>query len=195
MPKASAQDVAASEPRTGTRDALLGAAATAIAESGWGNVTTRQVAALAGVNPGLVHYHFGSMDVLRREAALHVLATTVEGPALALLDPGPLAAGVTTSLAKLAEIEPRSEAALVLYEAMLAGTRDPELGALLNTVLEEFKAQLALRIGEAGGRHPVAGAALLAAALDGLVLHRAVNPDLDPTTVAPCLVAALGLED
>jgi AcrR family transcriptional regulator len=43
---------------------LLDAAAGLMAEEGYGAVTSRRVAARAGVNPALVHYYFGTMDGL-----------------------------------------------------------------------------------------------------------------------------------
>lgn len=200
MPKANAQDAEPDPPATGastggTREALLDAAATAIARSGWGAITTRQVAGLAGVNQGLVHYHFGSMDDLRRQAALHALAGAVEAPTLAVLQPGPVADRLEACLAAVGDIDPRSDQAVVLYEAMLASTRDDDLGALLAGFLAEFKALLALRLADDGARHPTEAAALVAAALDGLLLHRIVDPDLDPTTLAGPLLASLDLED
>ncbi|MEZ5203492.1 MAG: hypothetical protein R2701_03655 [Acidimicrobiales bacterium] len=93
MPKASAQTSPRASRARAPGTALLGAAATAIAESGWGNVTAAEVAALAGVNRAWSTTTSGRWTSCGFEAALHVLATTVEGPALALLDPGPLAAG------------------------------------------------------------------------------------------------------
>ena len=62
-----------------TRARLLSAAASLIAERGWSAVTTRAVAERAGVNQALVHYHFGSIDNLRREAVMARLTPAIEG--------------------------------------------------------------------------------------------------------------------
>ena len=43
-------------------DALLDAAERLLVEQGYGAITTRKLAEQAGINPGLVHYHFGSME-------------------------------------------------------------------------------------------------------------------------------------
>jgi AcrR family transcriptional regulator len=43
---------------------LLDAAERLLAEVGYASITTRSVAAAAGLNHGLVHYYFGSMDEL-----------------------------------------------------------------------------------------------------------------------------------
>ena len=53
-----------------TRDKLLDAAATALAEDGVAGVSARTVAARAGVNQALVFYHFGSVSGLL-DAAVH----------------------------------------------------------------------------------------------------------------------------
>jgi len=46
------------------RDALLDAAERLMLEEGYAAVTTRRVSNEAGVNAGLVHYYFGTMDEL-----------------------------------------------------------------------------------------------------------------------------------
>lgn len=53
-----------SSPHGATAQALLDAAERLLVEVGHGGVTTRRVAAEAGVNQGLVHYYFGSIDEL-----------------------------------------------------------------------------------------------------------------------------------
>jgi AcrR family transcriptional regulator len=165
----------------------------AIARDGWGAVTTRQVAALAGVNPALVHYHFGSMDALRREAALTALTEEVSGPTSALLQEDSLADGLVACLAAVGAIDPRAPRSVVLYEAILAAARDDDLRAMLSDALDLFRSLLVERIRCAGGATPEASAAAVAAALDGAVLHRLVSPDLDVSALADPLIAALAL--
>jgi AcrR family transcriptional regulator len=50
--------------REEVRSALLDAAERLLIETGYASLTTRKVAAEAGVNHGLVHYYFGSMEEL-----------------------------------------------------------------------------------------------------------------------------------
>jgi TetR/AcrR family transcriptional regulator len=59
-------DVAAkvSTARASAEDALLEAAERVLLDSGYAGVTTRRLAEEAGVNHGLVHYYFGSMENL-----------------------------------------------------------------------------------------------------------------------------------
>src|SRR5690606_18392304 len=55
------------------RARLVEAAAGLIGERGWAGVSTRTVAERAGVAPGLVHYHYSSVQALLGEAALQVV--------------------------------------------------------------------------------------------------------------------------
>lgn len=51
-------------PRSATAEAFLDAAERLLIEAGHTGITTRRLAAEAGANQGLVHYHFGSIDEL-----------------------------------------------------------------------------------------------------------------------------------
>lgn len=59
----------ATPARIEATDALLGAAEELLVEIGYAAITTRKVAERAGVNHGLVHYYFGSME----DMLLHVV--------------------------------------------------------------------------------------------------------------------------
>ena len=54
----------ATAARTDATDALLGAAEQMLVEVGYAGITTRNLAERAGVNHGLVHYYYGSMEDL-----------------------------------------------------------------------------------------------------------------------------------
>ncbi len=56
--------MALASPRAQAETALLDAAERLLIESGYPGITTRRLAAEAGVNHGLVHYYFGSMENL-----------------------------------------------------------------------------------------------------------------------------------
>lgn len=66
----------------------------------------------------------------------------------------------------------------LLAETMLAAQRDPELARLTAGLLADFRSVLAERLGETDVA--ATDAMLLAATLDGLILHRVLDPDLDP---------------
>ena len=53
-----------SKPRAAAEEALLDAAERLLVEVGYAGITTRRLAEEAGVNHGLVHYYFGSIENL-----------------------------------------------------------------------------------------------------------------------------------
>ena len=71
-----------------TRDALLGAARELFAESGYEGVSVRRIAEAAGVNPAMIHYHFGNKRELYREMLQGAVGSLLEGMQRALLSSG-----------------------------------------------------------------------------------------------------------
>src|SRR5262245_36084658 len=57
-----------------TRERIVAAALEAFAERGFDGARTRDIAARAGVNQGLITYHFASKDALWKAAADHIFA-------------------------------------------------------------------------------------------------------------------------
>ncbi len=69
-------------PRESSRDALVRAATTLFAERGPARVSTREIAAAARVNNGLIHRHFTTKDTLLREVLVRLagdIAAAEEG--------------------------------------------------------------------------------------------------------------------
>ncbi|PRX49461.1 TetR family transcriptional regulator [Prauserella shujinwangii] len=169
------------------RGRLLAAAAELIPEAGWQAVSTRSVAQRAGVTPGLVHYHFGSVRRLLAEAALGVAGRSLDEVA-AMLPEAPDARTLVARLVGAIDVYTGSDpASRLLLEASLAADRDPELRAGLGELMNRFRDALAGRLGELGVPGAGATAAVLVAALDGIVLHRALGPAPDPHAVAAVL--------
>ncbi len=69
---------AATSRRDTATSALLDAAERLLIETGYAGLTTRGVAAEAGVNHGLVHYYFGSMEELLLQVLERFTARLVE---------------------------------------------------------------------------------------------------------------------
>lgn len=166
---------------------LLGSAAELIAERGWMGVSTRILAERAGVAPGLVHYHFPSLQALLRDAALGMvseLLSTVES----LFENAPtLDAGVHMMLGSLDAYTGNDPTSLLFTETYLAATRDETLRTDLSILIAEFRRQLTQWLIERGASNPRNTAAVLAAAIDGVMLHRSLDPDLTSSIVAPVL--------
>jgi AcrR family transcriptional regulator len=166
-----------------TREQLLDAAAGLVGEVGWGAVTTRLVAERAGVNAALVHYHFSSVQELLSTAALQFAAKVLEesAEALSLADP---ADGIERMLEELARYTGTDPESLLLAEAFLAAHRLPALRAGLSSLVAEFRKRVADWLRAADVRDAEAVALLLGAAIDGLVLHRALDESVDFRVVA-----------
>ena len=84
----TAQSVKADDPVN--RKALLDAAERLMVEEGYAAVTTRRVAARAGLKPQLVHYYFESMDHLLLDLVRRSIAHGRETLARVLASPKPL---------------------------------------------------------------------------------------------------------
>ena len=174
-----------------TRERLLEAAGQLIVELGWGDVTTRAVAERAGVNAGVVHYHFGSVPALLREAAIHATARMIASPMAQLLGAEDPVAGVRTAMGQLDELDEQGEDSLLLFEAFLAATRDEELRAFFADLLHGLRHEIAAWLERVGATDPQGTAALVAAALDGIFLHHLVAPDIRPGEITEPLVRLL----
>lgn len=105
------------------------AAVAVIAQHGPAATTARRVAAAAGVSPGSVIHHFGSMEDLRRACDEHVAAVIRErkqaaiaqGPSMDLLGTMREAQGDLLPLAYLAEVLAEDSAAVAaLVDEMVA---------------------------------------------------------------------------
>lgn len=178
-----------------TRRRLLDAAVPLIGEVGWDRVTTRLVAERAGVNPGVVHYHFSSVADLLAEASTEVIRALLDQAARELAEQGDPARGLERLLTELAGYTGTDPVSSLFAEAFLAAGRHEELRARLAPLLIDFRARVADWLRAHGhGPDAAATAAVLAACLDGLVLHRALDPDLDPAELGVPLRRMLGAD-
>lgn len=177
---------AASDRGDATRRRILEATILLVAEVGWAAVTTRAVARRAGVTQGLIHYHFGSKEALLRAAVISAFSAMLAGPTEVLAASGELGAGLRAIIDELGAIDSGSPLMLVSAEALALALRDPELGAWMRDELASFRTALAELLRMAADRSltrtdisPEAGAVVVAALLDGLLFHKAVDPELD----------------
>ncbi|MGH3948277.1 MAG: TetR/AcrR family transcriptional regulator [Pseudonocardiaceae bacterium] len=169
------------------RRALLAAAVELIPEVGWNAVSTRLLAERAHAAPGLVHYHFQSLPALLRKAAVDAMRETLSAAEPVLAMTTTVDAGLDLMLASLDAYSGTDPASLLFIETYLAATRDEALRAELAGLLADFRDALAGWLAEHGHDDPQQTAAVLAAAIDGVMLHRALNPDLTSHVVSPVL--------
>ncbi|MEJ2852219.1 MULTISPECIES: TetR family transcriptional regulator [unclassified Saccharothrix] len=165
------------------RDRLLAAAAELIAEKGWGAVSTRVLADRAGVGSGVVHYHFDSTQAVLVQASVGALRAALAGLPELLESSTDPASALDALLAALDEAGGQE----LFIETFLAATRNDELRAAVADVLAEFRATLAAWLAQRDVPTPEATAAVLAAAVDGVLLHRALDPELSRAVVVPVL--------
>jgi AcrR family transcriptional regulator len=162
------------------RRRLVAAAIELIPERGWTAVSTRVLAERAGVTPSVVHYHFPSVQAVLVEAVLGAMRTVADGFEPLVAAAGTAAELVDATVAAVAQYTGTDPMSLLFVEAYLAATRDDGLRAGIARVLADLRAALADRLRQLGVAEAEGTAAVLAAAVDGLLLHRAVDPDLAP---------------
>ena len=168
-----------------TRNKISQAAVELVAELGWDAVTTRAVAARAGVNPALVHYHFGSMEALLRGAVVAALEQEIGQAVVPFTTEPTLTDALAGATDAVGRFDPDTPTAALLIEAMIRAVRDPELSRLIVGSLTEFRDLVAARVRAAAADDatvalpPDGTGVFVAAALDGLALHRIVDPSTD----------------
>ena len=169
-----------------TRERIVHATVELMAEQGIDRVRTRAVAERAGVNPALVHYHFGSMSALLLEAAEDALIREL-GPSVDLLTSAPtIQEGITATLDWIEAEGQRTPGSTILAEAMVKATRDPAFRRWTRQASRRWRTAILERLRRALADGEIeatldleATAVLLAAALDGLLFHRLVDAELD----------------
>jgi AcrR family transcriptional regulator len=169
-----------------------------IAEDGWAGATSRVVADRAGVNNALVHYHFGSVDALRRAAVWHVIEAELAGPMAAMLEADDLLEGITDVVGLLAAEGAGTAGNRVLAEALVQSMRDAQIRDGLARALHALRELLTSRFAQElqAGRlrrdaDPAALAVIFAALIDGLVLHVFADPTLDVRSPTAALARLL----
>ncbi len=202
MTKASDQlEPVASDAQSGTRQRILQAATELIIEVGWQGATTRRIAARAGVNQALVHYHFGSVEKLLREAVMSVMERDVVELTERLLASKSPGEGIRQLSEWMSAFTPTSPMAVLSAEILARATRDPAIRDWMAQWLAEVRGDIARSIaaGQQEGRLradlPADGVAVLTAALiDGLIFHGLVDPRLDISGVARTLDVMLTID-
>ncbi len=194
------EDVATATTAGGsTRERIVEATVELMAEIGIDRVRTRTIAERAGVNPALVHYHFGSIAALVMEAAEYALLEEL-GPSIdVFVSAATVQQGVTAILEWIEQRGQRTPGATILAEAMVKATRDPEFRRWTKKASRRFRAIILERLETARANHEIdpaldieATAVLLAAALDGLLFHHLVDPRLDVRQTAEPIAQMLG---
>jgi AcrR family transcriptional regulator len=137
----------------------------------------------AGVGSGVVHYHFDSTQAVLVQAAVGALRSAVDGFAAVLAQATTPADALTLMIGALDGHGGQE----LFTETFLAATRNDDLRQAVAEVLVEFRRTLAEWLAARDVPTPVETAAVLAAAVDGVLLHRALSPDLSAAAVVSVL--------
>jgi AcrR family transcriptional regulator len=169
-----------SDDRT-TKARIRDAAITCFARDGMASTTVRKIADAAGVSPGLVIHHFGSMAGLRTACDEHVAATIRHYKQEAL--------SVGPSLDVLAALRGTEVGPLMGYLAAALAEDSPEVARLVDELVSDAEGYLQQGV-ETGMVRPSAdphgrAAVLLLWSLGALVLHRHVHRILGVDLTAP----------
>jgi AcrR family transcriptional regulator len=127
-----------SEARQQATVALLDAAENLLYEVGYAGVTTRAVAESAGVNPGLVHYYFGSMEELLTQTLERFVDQLADALEALYDDPGLSFADKWRLGARFWVDEPTSRFPKILLELLAMGWNMPVLRTRLTEVHARF---------------------------------------------------------
>lgn len=169
------------------RRRLLAAAVELIPERGWSAVSTRVLAERAGVTPSVVHYHYSSLSALLNEAAVDAMRQALDDVGQvfdAVTTPAAAIDAMLASVERFTGADPRS---MLAVEAYLASSRDPELRDQIAGILAGFRQHLAHWLDAHGVPAPAATAAVIAATVDGLLMHRGLAADPAEEPVADVL--------
>lgn len=177
-----------------TRARIRDAAIDCFADNGIAGTTVRKIATAAGVSPGLVIHHFGSMEGLRAECDEHV-ATSIRQYKSTAISEGP-------NLDVLAALRGSDAKPWVAYLVAVLGDASPTVARLVDELIADAEGYLALGV-ETGMVRPSPNprgraAVLLLWSLGALVLHRHVERvlgvDLTDPTIAqnPAFAAYAG---
>ncbi len=151
-----------------TRAKIRDAAIACFAENGITGTTARKVAAAAGVSPGLVIHHFGTMDGLRSACDEHV-ALTIRNFKYEAMDEGP-------NLDVLAALRGATQAPLVGYLAAVLGDDSPIVNKLVDDLVSDAEGYIEHGVDTGMVRpspNPGGRAAVLTLwSLGALVMHR-----------------------
>lgn len=129
--------------------ALMDAAEHLLYESGYASVTTRAVAEAAGVNHGLVHYYFGSMEDLLTQTLERFVEQLAEGLEALYSDPGLTFAEKWRLGARFWMEEPTSRFPKILLELLAMGWNMPAMRERLTGVHARFRSIFEHHFGQA----------------------------------------------
>lgn len=177
-----------------TKDRIVEAAYRTLVRRGYHETAMKDIAAEAGVAPGLAHYYFETKEDLLVAAIEHACepvmraweaaGVNLEGPVPEDADPM-MFARMGFELAK-AELQTYGGLFLLTFDMFGVGLHNPKIASAVRTFIEErraFVARITQAVIAGMADPPIASADAIAAAvwgsLHGIYLQKVMNPDFD----------------
>lgn len=162
--------------RESAEQALLDAAERLLVEVGYGGITTRSLAQEAGVNHGLVHYYFGSMESVLMRVLERFTARLIGRQRAMYAADVPFIEKWREAMRYLDE-DFASGYQKIWYELQALAWNRPELKERIASVTAEWRSVLTDAFEQARAEHAVdmpldALVALVAAVNQGIILER-----------------------
>jgi AcrR family transcriptional regulator len=145
--------VAQAAERVDPREALLDAAERLLVEVGYAGISARRLAREAGVNLGLVHYHFGSMENVFVEALERFTGRLIERQKALYATDLPFIEKWRTAMAYLVGADLSSGYEKVWLELQAMAWNKPELKRRLALVNARWRVVLTKAFGGAMGEY------------------------------------------
>ncbi|HVH64499.1 MAG TPA: TetR/AcrR family transcriptional regulator [Candidatus Acidoferrum sp.] len=186
-----------------TKERIIEAASRTLVRRGYHDTSMKDIAAEAGVAPGLAHYYFETKEDLLVAAIEHVCRPSMEAWEAAGMsltgplpeDADPIAFGrMGFELAKQ-ELKSYPGVFLLTFDMFGVGLHNPKIAAAVRTFIEERRAFIArITQGVIAGmaEPPIASADDIAAALWGSMHGIALQKVMDPEFDADAAIDALG---
>jgi AcrR family transcriptional regulator len=174
-----------------TRGAILEAAREAFAAKGYERATLRSIAGAAGVDPAMVHHHFGTKAALLREAVRLPFDPAAAIPPLLSGPRRAIGARVVGAFLQIWETPTARESLLGLVRAAM--TNDAAAGALRDVLAAQLVRPVvrALRVPDADLRATLVGSHLLGLGIARYVIRveplASVPSDRLVAAVAPAI--------
>ncbi|CCF65799.1 Regulatory protein, TetR [Nocardia cyriacigeorgica GUH-2] len=160
----------------GTREDLLEAAKTCLAERGYARTTVRDIVAASGTNLAAINYHFGTRDALLNQAMMESSGDAVQQILDSLPgDPGDRTARLDAFLAALiGSFQQNPSLWSANMESLAQALHSPELRAEISAAKDRARHALA-QFGQAGPDDAVG--AVLHTLICGLLVQWVIDPD------------------
>ena len=160
--------------RSAAEDALLDAAERLLVDVGYSGITTRRLAEEAGVNHGLVHYYFGSIENLLARVLERFTDSLIARQRAMYAADAPFIEKWRTAMRYLDEDRPYQK---IWYELQALAWNRPELRERVDHVNDEWRSVLTEALAEPRERYGIempldALVSLVVTFNEGIILER-----------------------